>query len=49
MYGLSCKNSTWKAWDDLTNVELNAEDVKAARVLEMESVLNMRVCDKVYM
>ena len=36
MYGLICKNSMWKAWVDLTNVELNVEDVKAARALEME-------------
>ena len=30
MYGLICNNSMWKARDDLTNVELNVEDVKAA-------------------
>ena len=38
MYGLICKNSLWKAWDDLTNVGLNAEDVKTARALVMEYV-----------
>ena len=32
MYGLICKNSMWKAWDDSTNVELNVEDVKGGEL-----------------
>ena len=43
MHGLICTNSSWKAWDDLTNVELCVEDLKAARVLEMEYFLKMMV------
>ena len=31
----------------MTNVELNVEDVKAARALEMECVQNKRVRDQV--
>ena len=46
-YGLICNNSMWKAWDESADAELNVEDVKAARALEMEYVLNMRVCGKV--
>ena len=40
MHGLTCKNSMWTAWDDLNNVELNVEDVKAAQALELEYVAN---------
>jgi hypothetical protein len=47
MYGLVCRNSIWKAWDDVTNVELNSEDVKAARELEMKYFEKLRVYDKV--
>ena len=47
MYGLICKNSVWKAWDDLTNAELKVEDVKAARDLDMEYFPNTRVYDQV--
>ena len=36
MYGLVCRNTMWKAWDDVTGADLNVEDVKAARKLEME-------------
>ena len=36
MYGLVCKNSIWQAWDDVSNAELNPNDVKEARRLEME-------------
>ena len=36
MYGLSCKNSMSKAWDDLTNVDLSVGNATAARALEME-------------
>ena len=35
MYGLVCHNSIWKAWDDVTNAELNAKDDRAARDLDM--------------
>jgi len=47
MYALVCKNSMWRAWDDVTDVELNVDDVKAARALEMEYFMKMRVYDKV--
>ena len=47
MYGLVCRNSIWKAWDDVSNVELSVEDVKAAGELEMKYFEKLRVYDKV--
>ena len=47
MYGLVCHNSIWKAWDDVTNVEVNAKDVRAARDLEMQYFERLRVYDRV--
>ena len=35
MYGLVCRNTMWQTLDDVTRAELNVEDVKAARDLEM--------------
>ena len=47
MYGLVCHNSIWKAWDDVTDVELNVEDVRAARDPEMQYFERLRVYDRV--
>lgn len=47
MYGLVCKNSIWRAWDDVSNVDLNVEDVLKARALEMEYFAKLRVYDRV--
>ena len=47
MYGLVCRNSIWKAWDDVSNVELNVDDVKAARALEMKYFEKLGVYEKV--
>ena len=47
MYGLVCHNSIWKAWDYVTNVELNAKDVRAPRDLEMQYFERLRVYDRV--
>ena len=46
MYALVCKNTMWTAWDDVTNVELNVQDVSAARALEMEYFEKLRVYDR---
>ena len=43
MYGLVCHNSIWKAWDDVTIVELNAKDIRAARDFEMQYFERLRV------
>ena len=47
MYGLGCDSSNWKAWDAVTNVELNVKDVRAARDLEMQYFERLRVYDRV--
>ena len=40
-------DTMWKAWDDVTGADLNVEDVKAARALEMEYFEKLRVYDRV--
>ena len=47
MYGLVCKNSIWQAWDDVSNAELNPEDVRKASELEMQYFEKLRVYDRV--
>ena len=47
MFGLVCKNSIWQAWDDVSNAELNPDDVKAARALEMQYFEKLKVYDRV--
>ena len=47
MYALVCKNTMWTAWDDVTNVQLNVDDVKAARALEMQYFEKLGVYDRV--
>ena len=46
-YESVCHNSIWKALDDVTNVELNVDGVKAARDLEMQSFERVRAHDRV--
>ena len=47
MYGLVCRNTIWKAWDDVSGADLNVEDVKAARALEMTYFEKLGVYDRV--
>ena len=42
-----CHNSRSKAWDDVTNVERDVDNVRAARDLDMQSYEAFRAYDRV--